>query len=87
MLLQIVEITAPVFLLASIGYIWARSGVAYDMAFGGIATAEEEGERIAASVGNHLSVMMANHGLTPPEKSMVLIGIKAWSWYMQIAAS
>lgn len=33
MLLQVVEITAPVFLLASIGYIWARSGVAYDMAF------------------------------------------------------
>ena len=40
------------------------NGLAYDMHFGGSATAEEEGERIAASVGNHSAVMMANHGVT-----------------------
>ena len=38
--------------------------LAYDLNFGGIATEEEEGERIAASVGNHSAVMMANHGVT-----------------------
>ncbi|WP_412049837.1 class II aldolase/adducin family protein [Hoeflea sp. Naph1] len=38
--------------------------LAIDMEFGGIATEEAEGERIAASIGNHSSVMMANHGVT-----------------------
>ena len=38
--------------------------LAMDMAFGGIATEEAEGERIAASIGNHSAVMMANHGVT-----------------------
>lgn len=38
--------------------------LAYDMAFGGIASEGEEGERIAATVGNHRSVMMQNHGVT-----------------------
>jgi ribulose-5-phosphate 4-epimerase/fuculose-1-phosphate aldolase len=32
--------------------------------FGGIATEEAEGERIAASFGNHSAVMMGNHGVT-----------------------
>lgn len=38
--------------------------IAYDMAFGGIATAEAEGERIAGAIGNHSAAMMANHGVT-----------------------
>lgn len=38
--------------------------LAIDMAFGGIATEEAEGERIAATIGNHSAVMMANHGVT-----------------------
>ena len=38
--------------------------MAMDMSFGGIATEEAEGERIAASIGNHSVVMMANHGVT-----------------------
>ena len=38
--------------------------MAMDMSFGGIATEEAEGERIAASIGNHSAVMMANHGVT-----------------------
>jgi len=38
--------------------------IAYDMSFGGIATEEAEGERIAGSIGNHSAVMMANHGVT-----------------------
>ena len=38
--------------------------VAYDMSFGGIATDEAEGERIAATIGNHSTVVMANHGVT-----------------------
>ena len=33
MFLEIVEITAPVFILASIGWIWAKRGVDYDLAF------------------------------------------------------
>lgn len=33
MFLQIVEITAPVFILAAIGYGWARSGAPYDIPF------------------------------------------------------
>jgi len=37
---------------------------AYDMAFGGIATAEEEGERIADAIGDKKTVMMQNHGVT-----------------------
>jgi ribulose-5-phosphate 4-epimerase/fuculose-1-phosphate aldolase len=38
--------------------------LAYDLNFGGIATEGAEGERIAASVGNHGAVMMRNHGVT-----------------------
>ncbi|MEM9425993.1 MAG: class II aldolase/adducin family protein [Pseudomonadota bacterium] len=38
--------------------------MAYDMAFGGIATAEEEGERIADAIGDAKTVMMQNHGVT-----------------------
>ncbi|MEM7544383.1 MAG: AEC family transporter [Pseudomonadota bacterium] len=33
MIIQILEITAPVFILASIGAIWARRGIPYDIAF------------------------------------------------------
>ncbi|MEL7462535.1 MAG: AEC family transporter [Pseudomonadota bacterium] len=33
MILQILEITAPVFILGAIGYGWARSGVPYDIPF------------------------------------------------------
>ncbi len=38
--------------------------LAYDMSFGGIATEEAEGERIAATIGNRSAVMMGNHGVT-----------------------
>lgn len=38
--------------------------LAYDLAFGGIASTEAEGERIAATIGNHSAVMMGNHGVT-----------------------
>ncbi|MEQ9038282.1 MAG: class II aldolase/adducin family protein [Silicimonas sp.] len=38
--------------------------LAYDLSFGGIATAEDEGERISASIGDKKSVVMANHGVT-----------------------
>jgi ribulose-5-phosphate 4-epimerase/fuculose-1-phosphate aldolase len=38
--------------------------IAYDTNFGGIATEEAEGERIAATIGNHRQVMMGNHGVT-----------------------
>ncbi len=38
--------------------------IAYDMDFGGIATGEAEGERIAKTIGNHRQVMMGNHGVT-----------------------
>lgn len=38
--------------------------MAYDMAFGGIASEGAEGERISTTVGNHRSVMMQNHGVT-----------------------
>lgn len=38
--------------------------MAVDLSFGGIATEEAEGERIAATIGNHSSVMMGNHGVT-----------------------
>jgi ribulose-5-phosphate 4-epimerase/fuculose-1-phosphate aldolase len=38
--------------------------LAYDMNFGGIATEGEKGERIAGAIGNHMSAMMANHGVT-----------------------
>ncbi|MFK7837353.1 MAG: AEC family transporter [Sulfitobacter sp.] len=33
MMIQILEITAPVFILASIGYLWAKRGIPYDIAF------------------------------------------------------
>ena len=36
----------------------------YDMAFGGIATGADEGERIADAVGDQKAVMMQNHGVT-----------------------
>jgi ribulose-5-phosphate 4-epimerase/fuculose-1-phosphate aldolase len=38
--------------------------LAYDLSFGGIATDEAEGERIAATIGNRSAVMMGNHGVT-----------------------
>lgn len=38
--------------------------MAYDLSFGGIATAEEEGERISTAIGDKRSVMMGNHGVT-----------------------
>ena len=38
--------------------------LAYDLNFGGIANDGAEGERIAASIGNHGAVMMQNHGVT-----------------------
>lgn len=38
--------------------------LAYDLNFGGIATAQEEGERIARAIGDHNAVMMGNHGVT-----------------------
>jgi ribulose-5-phosphate 4-epimerase/fuculose-1-phosphate aldolase len=38
--------------------------IAYDLNFGGIATEEAEGERIATTIGNHRQVMMGNHGVT-----------------------
>ncbi len=38
--------------------------LAYDLNFGGIATGGDEGERIAATVGNHGALMMQNHGVT-----------------------
>lgn len=38
--------------------------IAYDLHFGGIATGEAEGERIARAIGNHNAVMMGNHGVT-----------------------
>lgn len=40
------------------------SRLAIDRSFGGIATEEAEGERIAATIGNHSAVMMGNHGVT-----------------------
>ena len=38
--------------------------IAYDLGFGGIASEDEEGERIATTIGNHTAVMMQNHGVT-----------------------
>ena len=38
--------------------------MAIDGAFGGIATHESEGNRIAGTLGNHSILMMANHGVT-----------------------
>ncbi len=38
--------------------------IAVDMNFGGIATEEAEGERIASTIGNRKVLMMANHGVT-----------------------
>lgn len=38
--------------------------IAMDMNFGGIASDEAEGERIAGTVGNRSILMMANHGVT-----------------------
>ncbi|WP_421858703.1 class II aldolase/adducin family protein [Oricola sp.] len=38
--------------------------LAIDLSFGGIASEEAEGERIAATIGNHSAVMMGNHGVT-----------------------
>ncbi|MEM7461456.1 MAG: class II aldolase/adducin family protein [Pseudomonadota bacterium] len=38
--------------------------LALDLSFGGIATEEAEGERIASTIGNHSALMMGNHGVT-----------------------
>ena len=38
--------------------------LAIDLAFGGMANEASEGERIAATIGNHSAVMMGNHGVT-----------------------
>jgi ribulose-5-phosphate 4-epimerase/fuculose-1-phosphate aldolase len=38
--------------------------LAIDRSFGGIATEESEGERIAAAIGNNSAILMANHGVT-----------------------
>ena len=38
--------------------------MAYDLNFGGIATAGEEGERISEAIGDKKNVMMGNHGVT-----------------------
>ena len=38
--------------------------IAIDMNFGGIASEEAEGERIASTIGNHSVLMMGNHGVT-----------------------
>ncbi len=38
--------------------------LAYDLSFGGIATGEEEGGRIAGAIGDQNAVMMGNHGVT-----------------------
>ncbi len=37
--------------------------MAFDMHYGGIATAADEGERIASTLGNRKVLMMANHGV------------------------
>ena len=37
---------------------------AYDLSFGGIADAEEEGERLAESIGDKSVLVMGNHGVT-----------------------
>lgn len=38
--------------------------VAYDMDYGGLAESAEEGQRIAASMGDKRVLFMANHGVT-----------------------
>ncbi len=38
--------------------------IAYDLDFGGIAMSDDEGERIMQSIGNHNTLLMANHGVT-----------------------
>jgi ribulose-5-phosphate 4-epimerase/fuculose-1-phosphate aldolase len=38
--------------------------IAIDNAFAGIASGDAEGERIAGTIGNHSTLMMANHGVT-----------------------
>lgn len=38
--------------------------LAIDNSFGGIATDESEGDRIASTIGNHNAVMMGNHGVS-----------------------
>ena len=38
--------------------------IAYDLNFGGIADDAAEGQRIAASMGNHSILMMGNHGIS-----------------------
>jgi ribulose-5-phosphate 4-epimerase/fuculose-1-phosphate aldolase len=37
---------------------------AYDLSFGGIADADEEGERLADSIGDKSVLVMGNHGVT-----------------------
>ncbi|MBT8408832.1 MAG: class II aldolase/adducin family protein [Alphaproteobacteria bacterium] len=38
--------------------------LAYDLNFGGIASGEAEGERIARAIGTHGAALMGNHGVT-----------------------
>jgi ribulose-5-phosphate 4-epimerase/fuculose-1-phosphate aldolase len=38
--------------------------IAYDMGFGGIADAQEEGERLAEAIGDKSVLLMGNHGVT-----------------------
>ncbi|WP_421838481.1 class II aldolase/adducin family protein [Novosphingobium sp.] len=38
--------------------------LAIDQGFGGIADEAEEGERLAAALGNHKTLLMGNHGIT-----------------------
>ena len=38
--------------------------IAYDDDYAGLAVAREEGERMAAALGNHRVMMHANHGVT-----------------------
>jgi ribulose-5-phosphate 4-epimerase/fuculose-1-phosphate aldolase len=37
--------------------------IAYDMSYGGMANSEEEGDRIAALMGNKSTMLMGNHGV------------------------
>jgi len=44
--------------------------IAIDNAFGGLASQEAEGERIAGTIGNHSILMMGNHGVTTVAQSV-----------------
>ncbi len=47
--------------------------VAVDMGFGGLADNAEEGQRIAASLGNHSMLLMGNHGVTSTGQSVAAV--------------